>query len=52
MACKWKQGNASVFDARKASLGAHAVASSVGNTTATAHMVDYSLGAVQYDLEL
>jgi hypothetical protein len=53
----WRQGNASVGDARKASVGAHtvaressnptaiAVARSVGHAVATANMVDHSLGA-------
>ena len=52
----WKQGKASVGDARKASLGAIAVARetsnktavavarAVGHAVATAHMADHSLG--------
>jgi len=60
---KWKQGNASVGDARKASLGAIAVAHessnltaiavarSVGHAVATAHMADHSLGAAWYALK-
>ena len=63
MACKWRQGNASVDDARKASLGAIAVtnessnpttiavARSVGHAVATAHMADHSLGAAWYALK-
>ena len=59
----WKQGNASVGDARKASLGAIsvgnesssltaiAVARSVGHAVATAHMADHSLGAAWYALK-
>jgi hypothetical protein len=63
VAKEWKQGNASVGDARKASLGAHevanessnqiaiAVARSVGHAGATAHMADHSLGAAWYALK-
>jgi hypothetical protein len=59
----WKQGNASVGDARKASLGAieaaHessnltaiAVARSVGHAVATAHMADHSLESAWYALK-
>jgi hypothetical protein len=59
----WKQGNASVGDARKASLGAIAaaneianktaiaVARSVGHAVATAHMADHSLKAALYALK-
>ena len=59
----WKQGNASVGDARKASLSAIAVANeatnptaiavarSVGHAVATAHMADHSLGAAWYSLK-
>ena len=59
----WKQGNGSVGDARKASIGAHsvaressnpsaiAVARSVGHAVATAHMADHSLGAAWYALK-
>jgi hypothetical protein len=59
----WKQGNVSVGDARKASVGAHtvaressstmtiAVARSVGHAVATAHMADHSLGAAWYALK-
>lgn len=59
----WTQGNASVGDARKASVGAHtvaresinpvviAVARSVGHAVATAHMADHSLGAAWYALK-
>jgi hypothetical protein len=54
VADEWKQGNASVGDARKASSGAHAVARessnptaiavarAVGHAVATAHMADHS----------
>ncbi|MBI5573652.1 MAG: hypothetical protein HY919_03760 [Elusimicrobia bacterium] len=60
---EWMQGNASVGDARKASVGAHAVARessdpaaitvarSVGHAVATAHMADHSLGASLYALK-
>jgi hypothetical protein len=63
VAKEWKQGNASVGDARKASVGAHAlaressnptaiaVARSVGHVVATAHMADHSLGAAWYALK-
>ena len=63
MANDWKQGNASVGDARKASLDAIAVANessnttaiavarSVGHAVATAHMADNSLGAALYALK-
>jgi hypothetical protein len=59
----WIKGNASVGDAREASLGAHAVARkssnptsiavarSVGHAVATAHMADHSLGAALYALK-
>ena len=59
----WKQGTASVGDARKASLEAIAVANeitnktaivvarSVGHAVATAHMADHSLGAALYALK-
>ena len=59
----WKQGNAPVGDAMKASLSAHAVARessnpiskavarSVGQAVATAHMADHSLGAAWYALK-
>jgi hypothetical protein len=59
----WQQGNASVGDARKASLDAIvvaressnptaiAVARSVGHAVATAHMADHSLGAAWYALK-
>jgi hypothetical protein len=59
----WKQGNASVGEARRASLGAIAVANessdqaaiavarSVGHAVATAHMADHSLGAAWYALQ-
>ena len=63
VAKEWKQGNASVGDARKASLDAIAtankssnptaiaVARSVGHAVATAHMADHSLGAALYALK-
>jgi hypothetical protein len=63
VAKEWKQGNTSVGDARKASLGAIAVANessnqtaiavarSVGHAVATAHMADHSLGAALYALK-
>jgi hypothetical protein len=56
----WAQGNASVGDAMKGSLTAHAVARessdptaiavarSVGQADATAHMADHALGAAWY----
>jgi hypothetical protein len=56
----WAQGTASTGDAMKASLAAHtvarqssdpasiAVARSVGQAVATAHMADHSLGAAWY----
>ena len=59
----WTRGNASVGDARQASVGAHAVARessdpttiavarSVGQAVATAHMADHSLGAAWYALK-
>ncbi|NDP19659.1 MAG: hypothetical protein GZ091_01065, partial [Paludibacter sp.] len=59
----WENGNASVGDARKASLEAIsvanessnqtsiAVARSVGHAVATAHMADHSLIAAQYALK-
>jgi hypothetical protein len=63
VAKEWKDGKASVGDARKASVGAHAVARessnptaiavarSVGHAVATAHMADHSLGAAWYALK-
>jgi hypothetical protein len=59
----WKIGDASVGDARKASVDSHAVARessnptavavarSVGHAVATAHMADHSLGAAWYALK-
>jgi hypothetical protein len=59
----WRLGKASVGQAQKASLGAHAaareqtnpvavaVARSVGQAVATAHMADHSLGAALYALK-
>lgn len=63
VAKEWKQGKASVGDARKASLGAIAaanentnptaiaVARAVGHAVATAHMADHSLGPAWYALK-
>jgi hypothetical protein len=63
VAKQWKQGNASVGEARKASVDAIrvanelsdrtaiAVARSVGHAAATAHMADHSLGAAWYALK-
>lgn len=63
VAKEWIKGNASVGDARDASLEAHAVARessnptsvavarSVGHAVATAHMADHSLGAALYALK-
>lgn len=63
VAKEWEKGNASVGDARKASLVAIAVAKeatnptailvarSVGHSVATAHMADHSLGAAWYALK-
>jgi hypothetical protein len=63
IAKEWANGNATVGDAMKASVGAHAaarkstnptstaVARSVGHAVATAHMADHSLGAALYALK-
>jgi len=63
VAKEWEKGNASVDDARNASLDAIAVANessnptsiavarSVGHAVATAHMADHSLGAALYALK-
>jgi len=63
MANEWKEGHASVGDAQKTSVRAHAtareasnptaiaVARSVGQAVATAHMADHSLGAAWYALK-
>lgn len=63
VAKEWRCGNASVGDARNASVAAHAaargssnptsisVARSVGHAVATAHMADHSLGAAWYALK-
>jgi hypothetical protein len=63
VAKSWAQGNASVGDARKASVEAHsvaressnpikiAVARSVGHAVATAHMADHALGPAWYALK-
>jgi hypothetical protein len=57
---EWKSGNASVGEAMKASTAAHAVARessgptaravarSIGQAVATAHMADHALGAAWY----
>lgn len=59
----WAQGDASVGKARKASVGAHAVARestnsvaiavarAIGHAVATAHMADHSLGPAYYALK-
>ena len=59
----WAQGNASTGDAMKGSLSAHAVARassdvtaiavarSVGQAAATAHMADHSLGVAWYAMK-
>jgi len=59
----WTQGEASVGDARKAAIAAHAVARessnpaacavarAVGHAVATAHMADHSLGSAWYALK-
>jgi hypothetical protein len=63
VAKEWEKGNATVGDARNASLGAIALANESSNTTsiavaravghavATAHMADHSLGAALYALK-
>ncbi len=63
VAREWQNENARVGEAIKASLGAHAVAKesadpilkavarSVGQAVATAHMADHSLGAALYALK-
>ena len=63
VAKEWKSGNASVGDAMNASVAAHAaardslnpvsiaVARSVAQAVATAHMADHSLGAAWYALK-
>jgi hypothetical protein len=63
IAKQWAQGNAPTGDAMKSSLAAHAVARessdpvsiaiarSVGQAVATAHMADHSLGAAWYALK-
>jgi hypothetical protein len=63
VAKEWKSGNASVGDAMNASAAAHAVAResshptsravarSIGQAVATAHMADHSLGAAWYALK-
>ncbi len=63
IAKEWEAGNVSVGEARKASVGAHAVARelsdpvsvalarSIGHTVATAHMADHSIGGALYALK-
>ena len=63
IAREWAQGKATVGDAMKASLSAHAiarassdptavsVARSAGQAVATAHMADHALGAAWYALK-
>ena len=63
IAKEWANGNATVGDAMKGSVSAHAaaresanhisiaVARSVGHAVATAHMADHSLGAALYALK-
>jgi hypothetical protein len=63
IAKEWENDNVLTGDAMKASLGAHAaaressisisiaVARSVGQAVATAHMADHSLGAADYALK-
>ena len=63
IARKWADGNATVGDARKSSVGAIrvanensdpvlvAVARSVGHAVATAHMADHSPGSADYALK-
>jgi hypothetical protein len=63
IAKEWASGNAKVGDAMKASVASHAtarefvnpisiaVARSIGQAVATAHMADHSLGAAMYALK-
>ena len=63
IAKEWANGNATVGDAMKASVASHAVARefanptliavarSIGQAVATAHMADHSLGAAMYALK-
>jgi hypothetical protein len=63
VAKEWENGNVPVSDAMKASVGAHAVARessnpisiavarSIGQAVATAHMADHSLGGPLYALK-
>lgn len=63
VAREWQEGKASVGEARRASVEAHAaareatdpvavaIARSVGQAVATAHMADHSLGAAWYALK-
>jgi hypothetical protein len=63
IAKEWENDNTSVGEARKASLGAIAVANessdpvitavarSIGHAVATAHMADHSIGAAEYALK-
>ena len=62
IAHEWTKGNATVGDARKASVNAHAfarevnhpvktpIARAIGHAVATAHMADHSLGGAIYAL--
>jgi hypothetical protein len=64
VAIEWAKGNATVKDAMKASLNAHAVARessvsvaiavarAIGQAVATAHMADHSLGSALYSLRV
>ena len=63
IATEWEKEKTTVAEARKASLGAIAVANetsneivtavarSIGHTVATAHMADHSIGAAEYALK-
>jgi hypothetical protein len=64
IAKEWEQDKTTVGEARKASLGAIAVANetsneiitavarSIGHAVATAHMADHSIGAAEYALKV
>jgi hypothetical protein len=63
VAREWEHEKATVGEARKAAVGAHAVvressdpvitaiARSIGHTVATAHMADHAPGAAEYALK-
>ena len=63
IAKEWEKGNATVGEARKASVGAiilanetsnpviTAIARSIGHAVATAHMADHSIAAAEYALK-